>query len=278
MSKATKTKAVAPASGEPPVPTIKSLLREYLLTGRTPEEAASTVLDPYGGVDSDPLCAFVWPVVLRTARDMELELAHETRQSVFFSNSTSETARARAIALPRTVYHMPNGKEVLWDDLTVDLIDLKIAHLRTQIGGLVDHIMVLEAARKLLVSYGATQLSEIPGWVDLVREDIAREIDPDGALAAAMGKAKADRRKAKVAKVTAIQAETVQALEPAVVAEPPLRVQITVAEPAPVPVPAPAPVKPHPTPTPAGRRRRRVVPEPVSDVPVLRKRRAVTAI
>src|SRR5690242_3204374 len=114
---------------------ILSQLREQLLVGRSPEEAATNVLETYGGVDRDPLCKFVWPVILQAARGIEGKLERETRNDVFFGPD-SKRNQERRLQLPKMVYRMPGGQRVLWDDLTLDKIEAKIAYMRTHLGSL----------------------------------------------------------------------------------------------------------------------------------------------
>lgn len=156
---------------------ILSQLREQLLVGRSPEEAAHAILDPYGGVENDPLCRYVWPVILKAARDCEGKLSRASRNEAFFGDDSKGNQETR-LHLPKMVYRMPNGSRVLWDDLTLDKIEAKIAYLRTQIGGLVDHLSILISARRVLQTCACTRLGDVPGWVDLVREGLG-SVTPD---------------------------------------------------------------------------------------------------
>lgn len=148
--------------------TIQTQLKEYLLVGKTPEDAAIAVLEPYGGPE-DALCRFVWPLILKAARDCEGRLERGIRNDAFYSNDGQKHAEQR-LQLPKMVYRMPDGRRVLWDDLTLELIEAKLAYLRTQIGGLLDHIGVLEEAAKLIREHSVTKLGEVSDWVDKIRD------------------------------------------------------------------------------------------------------------
>lgn len=159
-------------SGIPDQP-IRAQLSGHIESGMCPEDAAHKVLAPY---EPSPLASHVWPFVLKEARDIEGRIGRRVMSAALASSFTHNgvvaeaTAKAQVarIKLRTTVYRLPDGTRVLWDDLTTDEIDVKIAWMRTQIGSIADHLQILERARSLMVERGAAKLGDIDGWVDLV--------------------------------------------------------------------------------------------------------------
>jgi hypothetical protein len=183
-------------SGIPDQP-IRAQLSGHIESGMCPEDAAHKVLAPY---EPSPLALHVWPFVLKEARDIEGRMGRRVMSAALVSSfshdgvvteSTAKTQTAR-IKLRQTVYRLPDGTRVLWDDLTTDELDVKIAWMRTHIGSLADHLRILERARSLMVERGADKLGDIDGWVDLVAGDVATS----SAAVAAIPKPRTGRTKA----------------------------------------------------------------------------------
>lgn len=127
---------------------------------------------------------FARPFVLRCVRTAEGQVVNRRMRQALGPfvgpAATGKQAARRQAAVDRlrhTVYRMPDGTRVLWDDMTVAQIDLKIAQLRKQIGSLVDHLHILEAARKLCADHGVTRLGEIDGWQQMVTDIAAASTD-----------------------------------------------------------------------------------------------------
>lgn len=124
---------------------------------------------------------FARPFVLRTARGMEGQLVNRRMRRTFAGTAGrgSRNQEAAVVRLDSTVYRTASGARIVWADWTVDHLELKIAQLRKQVGSLVEHLRILEAARDLCVEKGVDRIGEIPGWVDLVRERLERADDED---------------------------------------------------------------------------------------------------
>ena len=150
----------------------------------TPEEAVERVLSPYGTKDTDSLCAYVWPALLRVTRNMHAKTSNESvRKNVHRSGPYKDSAQHREanLSLRRTVFREPDGSVVHWDDLTVDILERKIAWIRTHIGTLVDHMNILQHARELLIAHNAKRLGDIVDWPDLLRQQ-ADDADLESAV------------------------------------------------------------------------------------------------
>lgn len=159
--------------------TVHGQLRRLIAEGASPESATETVMSDL------PIRWQDWarPFVLRRASGIEGEIVNgrmrrallpDARMTVVASSGerpapSSGGRRHQAVALTKlreTVYRLPDGQRVLWDDMTVDFIDLKIAQMRKHVGGLVDHLRILEAARKLCAEHGVTRIGDVNGWVE----------------------------------------------------------------------------------------------------------------
>lgn len=135
-----------------------------------PEQATETVMKDLSARWKD----FSRPFVLRAARGIEGRIVNRRMRRAIgpaaLGSRHHESAMGR---LSTTVYHLPDGQRVLWDDMTVVMLDLKIAQLRKHIGSLVDHLRVLEVARKLCADRGVDRLGDIAGWAELVAAETA---------------------------------------------------------------------------------------------------------
>lgn len=155
------------------------LMRQMLHDGKSPEDAASAALlnavgDLVLAEVDEGTRDWLYGLVLREARSIEGQVSGRLMRQVAGGKGALKVgSRHHAEAaekLRRTVYHSADGARVLWDELTVDLIDAKIALLRKQVGALVEHIGILKAARQVLVNEGADSLGDVPDWPELVRE------------------------------------------------------------------------------------------------------------
>lgn len=154
---------------------IHQQLREHIENGSSPEEAATLVLAPFRAT-ADKLCDFAWPAVLKTARDIEGKLSNDTMHASF-RGKLNDRGAAQA-KLRNTVFRLGN-QTVLWDDLTPEALDAKIAWLRASIGTLVDHLKILETARELMSEHKVTRLGDISNWTLLIEN----QLNPDHANA-----------------------------------------------------------------------------------------------
>lgn len=153
---------------------VRGRVAELLRGGATPVDAAETVLDEAPDRWPD-WRGFFRPLVFRLAQDMNNAVVNDAAR-VALGAGQGQSERRRAAALRRLrecAYYTPTGERVLWDDLTVDLIDVRIALLRKQVGSMVEHLGILEAARKLCADRGVDRLGDIDGWEDLVRAALA---------------------------------------------------------------------------------------------------------
>lgn len=168
-------------------------LRKLIESGVAPEEATDTLLEEL----PQSWRGWVRGFVLKQARDEEGRVVNRIMKKELGSALVSDSlASAERITkggkkfrkvqedIQNTVYRTAKGVRVLWDDMTVDLLDLKIAQLRKQVGALVDHLLPLEAARCLCVERGVERLGDIPGWPSLVRAAV-RSRDASGLVEAA---------------------------------------------------------------------------------------------
>jgi hypothetical protein len=151
-------------------------LHRLIKEGTPPAQAAETVMSDVPKRWRD----IFRPFVLRRARGIEGEIVNRQMRTAFTGNRGSRHQEKAATHLDNTVYRTATGARVVWADWTVDQLELKIAQLRKQIGSLVEHLRILEAARDLCVEKGVERIGEIPGWVDLVRERLEHE-DEGGA-------------------------------------------------------------------------------------------------
>lgn len=139
----------------------------------TPEDAVEKILSPYGTKDTDPLCAYVWPVLLRLSRNIQAKNNNQAvRRNVHRTGPFRNTDEHREAnhQLRTTVFRDRDGGSVRWDDVTIDHLDRKIAWIRAHIGTLTDHLHILEHARNLMEEVGATRLGDVRDWPDLLRE------------------------------------------------------------------------------------------------------------
>jgi hypothetical protein len=143
---------------------IKRLIEE----GETPDRVTETVMADLPRRWKD----FARPFVLRFVRGVEGQVVNRRMRRVFTGTRGTHNREQAVERLHSTVYRLPSGQRVLWDDMTVEYLELKIAQLRKHVGALVGHLRILEAARKLCADRGVERLGDIPGWVDLVQEEI----------------------------------------------------------------------------------------------------------
>lgn len=146
--------------------------------GAHPEEAASAaLLEALGDKVLAGICSgsreWLYGLVLREARHLEGQAGNRRMRSVLAAGHLpAATPRFEKVTrkLRETVYHLPDGARVLWDDMSLDFLEAKIAEMRKQIGVLAEHMGVLVAARDLLVERGAERLRDVPDWPTLVRK------------------------------------------------------------------------------------------------------------
>lgn len=149
-------------------------LRQTISEGNiTPEDAVEKILVPYGTKDTDRLCAYVWPALLRLARNMQARNNNEAvRHNVHRAGPFKDAAEHREAnhRLRTTVFRDRDGGAIRWDDVTIAHLDRKISWIRAHIGTLTDHLHILEHARNLMEEVGATRLGDVRDWPDLLRE------------------------------------------------------------------------------------------------------------
>jgi len=162
--------------------TVHGQLRRLIAAGASPGEATDAVMSDLPPRWKD----WARPFVLRRASGIEGELVNGCMRRALLPVPTAgadgqletppvrlEAGRRRQLAavarLHDTVYRLPDGQRILWDDMTIDAIDLKIAQMRKLVGSLVDHLRVLEAARKLCAEHGVDRLGDVEDWAELLR-------------------------------------------------------------------------------------------------------------
>lgn len=170
---------------------VQKHLHRLISEGMDPERATEEVMSDL------PRRWKEWarPFVLRRASGIEGEIVNGrmrrallpmTLQPTALPTSAGETPTvpngvgrrhqlAAVTKLRETVYRLPDGERVLWDNMTIDMLDLKIAQMRKLIGSLVDHLHILEAARKLCAEHGVERLGDVEGWVEILQ----RMLDSD---------------------------------------------------------------------------------------------------
>lgn len=151
----------------------------------TPEEVVERVLSPYGSKTTDPLCAYVWPALLRVTRNMHSKTSNENvRRNVHRPKPYRDAAEHEDanVSLRRTVFRDTKGGVMYWDDLTIDVLERKIAWIRTHIGTLVDHMNILTRTRDLMVKHSAERLGDIENWPDLLRDQTDDDSDLESAI------------------------------------------------------------------------------------------------
>lgn len=148
---------------------INEQLRERIKNGSSPEEAATLVLAPFRAT-ADKLCDFAWPAVLKAARDIEGKLSTDTMHASF-RGKLSDRGAAQA-KLRNTVFRFGN-QTVLWDDVTPEILEDKIAWLRASIGTLVDHLKILETARDLMEEFKVHRLGDINNWTTIIESRVS---------------------------------------------------------------------------------------------------------
>lgn len=151
---------------------ILAQLKQLVEGGESPEEAVSRVLAPYGGPRTDPLCKFVWPALLKLARGLHGKRSNESARRTLFHSRPYKTdeQREEANAVLRKTVMWFQGKPIVWDDLTIENLEIKIAWIRTHIGTMVDTLRVMEHAKELIIEHGVKRLGDIDNWPDLLRE------------------------------------------------------------------------------------------------------------
>ncbi len=147
--------------------------------GMTATEAADEVL-ARPPADWEVFKAAIRPYIISQAKHIESRLFNRQLKHTLPlggkppSRMLSFRATPEAPAVPRRMrYKMPDGQVVFFDEMTVEFINIKITHLRQQMGGLSDHITRLRSARDLLVETGKHDLSEIPDWQDRIQERLS---------------------------------------------------------------------------------------------------------
>lgn len=155
-----------------------STLRRMIREGSHPEEAASAALlealgDEILGAIERPAREWLYGLALHEARHLEGQAGNRRMKRVLSAGGLpvgSPRYEEVTRKLRQTFYHMPDGARVLWDDMSLDFLEAKIAEFRKQIGKLAEHAAILEAARDLLIERGAAKLRDIPDWPELVRK------------------------------------------------------------------------------------------------------------
>ena len=155
-----------------PAGTIGQQLREALKTGVTAEEAVRRVLRPFGAVlaeaGNDHLVGYARPAVLSEARRLSRQLIRRAEDRSFGAAPSSQDR----MRLGQIVFHLPSGESVSWADATAEQHGVRIAWLRTYIATVEEDLGRHERAVKLLADHGAEKLSDIPGWEDLIGDDV----------------------------------------------------------------------------------------------------------
>ena len=160
-------------------------LKRLIEGGKAPAEATETVMAELPKRWRE----FFRPFVLRMARGIEGQVVNRRMRRALTGSRRGAGARhqeAAVVRLESTVYRTAEGARIVWADWTVDYLELKIAQLRKQVGSLLEHLRILEAARDLCVEKGVDRIGEIPGWVELVRGRLERgDDDASGVVEAA---------------------------------------------------------------------------------------------
>lgn len=155
------------------------LMRQMIGDGKSPDDAASAALLEALGEQvlaeiGESRREWLYGLVLREARSIEGQISSRRMRKVLGGKGAlkvgSQHHAAATEKLKATVYHGADGVRILWPEMSLELIEAKIALLRKQVGALVDHIGILEAARKLLVEREADTLADVPDWPVLVRK------------------------------------------------------------------------------------------------------------
>lgn len=147
---------------------VQGQMRQMIVEGLTPAEVTEAVMAELPRRWKD----FARPFVLRLARGIEGKIVNRRMKRAMSGRRGSRHQEAAVIRLDGTVYKLPDGQRIVWADWGPDEFDAKIAWLRKQVGSLVDHLNVLEAARDLCLEKGVDRIGDIPGWVDQVRERV----------------------------------------------------------------------------------------------------------
>lgn len=152
-------------------------LRRMILDGVHPEQAAAGVLDEALGDAAPGLDAGVYgwlrALVVREARHLEGRLGNRRARRVLGpAGWPAGSARfaEQSQKLRTTIYHLPDGTRVQWQEMTLDWVEVKIAEFRKHIGRYSEHLAVLLSVRELLAERDAARLGDIPEWPELVRK------------------------------------------------------------------------------------------------------------
>lgn len=171
-----------PKAGSP-----RARLSQLIAEGIDCEAAAERIL----GELPEEWRGWVGGFVLREARAMEGTYTNRRRREVFAGSAMSmeadaegslteaqlayrEDLRKMEAGLNSLRYHLPDGTTVRWGELTLDLIEVKIAALKKHIAGTEEHLVMLEASRKLIIEYDVEKISDVPNWVEKVRETVVQ--------------------------------------------------------------------------------------------------------
>lgn len=145
-------------------PATRTRLRHLIQEGSTPDQAAAMILGEI--MDLDELREMCWPLLVKAARNEQRAVSTRTLRAALAQGAPPEMR----LKLTRTVYRLRDGTEIMWDDMTLDQLDVEIARLRTKIGSMVDRLHALTIARDLMIEKDVAVLGEIPDWVDEVAE------------------------------------------------------------------------------------------------------------
>lgn len=144
--------------------------------GLTPRQAVDRVLELYE-LQSTPLAVRITPLLFEDAKEVERSKARETRKWALQQrlpvprtpSAVVAIKHERQQAISTTVFHMPDGKRILWGDLRIQDLNAKIAWMRAHVGTIMDHLKVLEKAQQLITERGVERLGDVPNWADLIR-------------------------------------------------------------------------------------------------------------
>lgn len=161
-----------------------TMLRRLIGDGMHPEEAAAAVVDrTYGdevlGLMTRIGAEWLTKMAVERARRFEGQASSRAMKGALSAKGAEPgSARMEAAArrLRQTVYRLPDGTRVLWDDMTPDMIRAKIELFSKMIGSLSDHVAILSAALELCQERKAARLRDIEGWPALVRKIVERDV------------------------------------------------------------------------------------------------------
>lgn len=95
--------------------------------------------------------------------------------------------------LGKLVYRAADGARVVWEDMTLREIRLKIAQFRKSLGSAIDHVTILVAAADMLQEHQATRIGDVPGWYAEMQARLAgADVVIDHAMTALPGAAQAE--------------------------------------------------------------------------------------